>query len=76
MNIDYERLARILIRISGLMPILSSTSGILTMLVSMIATDSKIAGQMWVYSTGSIISITFGILLLAKSRQIAASLSK
>jgi len=76
MNIDYERLTRILIRISGLMLILSTIPSMLTMLISVLALDSNMVGQVWAYSTGSIISITFGILLLAKSRQIATALSK
>jgi hypothetical protein len=76
MNIDYERLSRILIRISALMLILSMTSRIISMGFTLIIVDSEVARKAWVYSVADLIYLTFAILLLAKSRQIAAALSK
>jgi hypothetical protein len=76
MNIDYERLTRILIRISALMLILSMASRIISMGFTLISIDSDVAAKAWIYSVSDFIYLTFGILLLAKSRQIATSLSK
>jgi len=76
MNIDYERIARILIRISALMLILSTTSGMISRAITLLSVDSEVAAKAWIFSAGDFIYLTFGILLLAKSRQIAAALSK
>jgi hypothetical protein len=52
------------------------TSRIISMGFTLIIVDSEVARKAWVYSVADLIYLTFGILLLAKSRQIAAALSK
>ncbi len=75
---EIQQLARLLIRLIGLMTALQAVPGILTAAFStfyMRASTGE-TGVFWIYSSGATLSLAFGLLLIFRAHKIAVVFSK
>ncbi len=75
---EIQQLARLLIRTLGLMTVIQAVPGILTAGFSafFLRASTGETGVFWMYSSGAILSLALGLLLIFRAHKIAAVFSK